>query len=114
DDILDDTDGPDKGMTYGPSGPSGPGGPGPTKAPANTTTLNPITAAVPTQSNRPSNPSYVKKNISGLICHTVVDSYINFEAPDGCDFFIADVEIAAPAKHPLYSPYMASVSLKYG
>ncbi|KAH7963028.1 hypothetical protein HPB52_019291 [Rhipicephalus sanguineus] len=52
------------------------------------------------------------EDISGLICHTVVDSYLTFAVPDGCDFFIADVVIAAPAKHPLYSPYMATVHLK--
>ncbi|KAH6938980.1 hypothetical protein HPB50_015341 [Hyalomma asiaticum] len=52
--------------------------------------------------------------ISGLLCHTVVDSYLKFAVPAGCDFFIADVAIAVPAKHPLYTPYMATVNLKNG
>nr|XP_050042968.2 uncharacterized protein LOC126540216 [Dermacentor andersoni] len=61
---------------------------------------------------RPSNPDYVKKNITGLLCHTVVDSYLKFAVPAGCDFFIADVSIAVPTRHPRYWPYMATVNLK--
>lgn len=70
------------------------------------------TTSTTTTTYRPSNPNYVKKSITGLLCHTVVESYLKFAVPAGCDFFIADVSISVPTRHPRYSPYMATVNLK--
>ncbi|XP_077512078.1 uncharacterized protein LOC144123026 [Amblyomma americanum] len=69
------------------------------------------TPTTTTTTYRPYNSQYVRKSISGLLCHTELTKYLTYAVPGACDFFVADINISTPSRHPHYSPYMATVQL---
>ncbi|XP_065292664.1 uncharacterized protein [Dermacentor albipictus] len=55
-------------------------------------------------------PGYVRKDLSGLVCHTDIYDFLESAIPDSCDFGMVDVPISLPQPHPLFSN-MATIEI---
>ncbi|KAH7966461.1 hypothetical protein HPB49_016543 [Dermacentor silvarum] len=60
--------------------------------------------------DRPMNPGYLRRDLSGLVCHTHTYGFLRSAIPDSCDFVMVDVPTSLPQPHPLYS-YMATIDI---
>ncbi|KAL1443614.1 hypothetical protein MTO96_030244, partial [Rhipicephalus appendiculatus] len=61
--------------------------------------------------NRPIDPSYVRRDLRGLLCHSHADGFLGAVIPSSCDFVMVDVPLLPPQRHPLYS-YMTTIRFK--
>ncbi|XP_075535078.1 uncharacterized protein LOC142570593 [Dermacentor variabilis] len=60
--------------------------------------------------DRPMNPGYVRKDLSGLVCHTDIYGFLASAIPDSCDFVMVDVPMSLPQPHPIHSN-MATINI---
>ncbi|XP_049517461.1 uncharacterized protein LOC119440262 isoform X5 [Dermacentor silvarum] len=75
-----------------------------------TTTTTTTTTTTSTTTYRPMNPGYLRRDLSGLVCHTHTYGFLRSAIPDSCDFVMVDVPTSLPQPHPLYS-YMATIDI---
>ncbi|XP_049517458.1 uncharacterized protein LOC119440262 isoform X3 [Dermacentor silvarum] len=75
-----------------------------------TTTTTTTTTTTSTTTYRPMNPGYLRRELSGLVCHTHTYGFLRSAIPDSCDFVMVDVPTSLPQPHPLYS-YMATIDI---
>ncbi|XP_070387585.1 serine-rich adhesin for platelets-like [Dermacentor albipictus] len=52
---------------------------------------------------RPIDPSYVRRELRGLVCQTDAVAFLGAAIPPSCDFIMVDVSISSPRQHPTYS-----------
>ncbi|KAL1484854.1 hypothetical protein MTO96_032334 [Rhipicephalus appendiculatus] len=48
-------------------------------------------------------------DLSGLLCHSHADGFLEAVIPSSCDFVMVDVPLSQPQRHPLY-PYMTIIN----
>ncbi|XP_065292636.1 uncharacterized protein [Dermacentor albipictus] len=69
---------------------------------------------IPTASSehpdRPMDPTYVRRDLRGLLCHTYAEAFLGAAIPGSCDFVMVDVPVSSPERHPVYS-YMATIKI---
>ncbi|XP_077512640.1 uncharacterized protein LOC144123748 [Amblyomma americanum] len=75
-----------------------------------TTSTTSTTTSTTTTTYKPFDPTYQKRNITGLLCQTGAHEFLSVGMPDSCDFFIVAFATNPARPHPIH-PHMALIEI---